>query len=150
MQQITADAAASPAVEVCGLLFGTSHAIQDARPCRNAAADPARQFELDPAALIAAHRDARAGRAQLVGHYHTHPTGPALPSISDAAAAASDGAIWIIVGADEVTAWRAVERGAHLGRFDPLSLIVVPAACAGPRGRSEGAPFEQVGKEASR
>jgi proteasome lid subunit RPN8/RPN11 len=61
----------------------------------------------------------------VIGHYHSHPTGDARPSATDAAEAAADGAIWVIAAAGQVMAWRAVAAGAVHGRFDPGALIVV-------------------------
>ena len=118
-------AAASPDREVCGLLLGQGDRIARVVPCANVAAEPWHRFEIDPAALIAAHRAARGGGAAVIGHYHSHPTGLAEPSPRDAADAAPDGSIWLIAGGGQVTAWRAVAAGERHGRFDPLAL-----ACA--------------------
>lgn len=110
--------------EVCGLLFGTGKDIRDARQCRNVAEHPATAFEVDPAALIAAHRAARAGGPAIIGCYHSHPRGTATPSPRDASAAAPDGAIWLIIAADGARAWRAVDAGSLHGRFAPVALVV--------------------------
>ena len=59
-------AAASPEREVCGLLFGTIASIDDAILCDNIAVDPSTTFEIDPTALIAAHRAMRDGGPRLV------------------------------------------------------------------------------------
>lgn len=120
--QILGEAAASPAAEICGLLLGETDAITAALPCRNVAADPARRFEIDPAALIAAHRAARNGGPQVVGHYHSHPSGVAVPSARDAAEAAADGTLWLIAAGGMLRAWRAVEDGPVEGRFAPVDL----------------------------
>lgn len=122
LDRIGAAAAASPAVEVCGLLFGSADRIVAAEACGNVAADPARRFEIDPAALLAAHRRARHGGPALVGCYHSHPTGIAEPSLRDAADAAPDGGIWLIAAGGEVTAWRAMAEGPVHGRFTPLAI----------------------------
>lgn len=108
---IRAEAAASPDREVCGLLLGTRGAVDRALPCANVAAAPAVAFEIDPAALLAAHREARGGGPAVVGHYHSHPSGCAEPSACDAAAATGDGALWLIAGGGALRAWRAVEPG---------------------------------------
>ncbi len=121
---IRAHAAQAHPLEACGLLFGEAGRIASAQPCRNVAADPRRRFEIDPAALLAAHRAARGGGAQLIGWYHSHPTGLADPSPEDARQAAADGALWVIVAGTTLRAWRAGEGGARHGRFDPVALRV--------------------------
>lgn len=115
--------AASP-LEVCGLLLGRNGFVEEARACRNVHPAPASHFELDPAMLFAVLRAARAGGPQVIGHYHSHPSGDVMPSITDAAAATADGAVWLIVAGREARAWRAVRDGAVHGRFDPLPLVV--------------------------
>ncbi|WP_420144915.1 Mov34/MPN/PAD-1 family protein [Sphingobium sp.] len=105
LEQIVALAAAD-ANEVCGLLLGTSDRIEAIMPAANIATDPARHFELDPAILIAAHRAARTGGPAIIGHYHSHPSGVAAPSITDAACATSDGSLWLIVAGHDATLWR--------------------------------------------
>lgn len=92
--------------EACGLLLGRDGVILSATVCANVAADPARHFEIDPTTLIAAHRAERAGGAQLIGYWHSHPTGDAAPSPTDKAMASGDGRIWAIAGEDEITFWR--------------------------------------------
>lgn len=119
---IGAAAAASP-VEICGLLLAEGDGLVFARACRNVDPDPARRFELDPAALFAALRAARAGGPRLIGHYHSHPRGPAAPSATDAAMAAADGAVWLIAGEGMVRGWIAVRGGTVHGRFDPVAII---------------------------
>lgn len=122
--QILRDAAASPGAEVCGLLFGSADAVTAIRPCRNVAGDPSRWFEIDPAALLAAHRAARSGGPAIVGHYHSHPTGDPRPSPRDAASAAPDGAMWLIAGGGALRGWRAVADGPVEGRFAPVALVI--------------------------
>jgi proteasome lid subunit RPN8/RPN11 len=122
LAQIVVQAQQSPLAEVCGLLLGTPDAILALEPCANVAPQPARRFEIDPAQLLAAHRRSRAGGPLVVGHYHSHPSGKAWPSATDAADAIADGSVWLIVAGSDVTAWRAVANGAVEGRFDPLAL----------------------------
>ncbi|MET4896954.1 M67 family metallopeptidase [Sphingomonadaceae bacterium jetA1] len=124
---IRAAAAASRGAEICGLLLGEGNRVVAARPCANISSEPWHRFEIDPVALIAAHRAARGGGPAVLGHYHSHPTGLAEPSARDAADAAPDGAIWLIAGGGRVTGWRAVAMGRRHGRFDPVTL-----ACAEP------------------
>lgn len=107
LHHIIADAHADPARERCGLLFGDVDRVARAAPCANVAADPARMFEIDPAALFAALRAERMGGPTLVGHWHSHPSGDVRPSATDAAMATRDGKLWLIVAGDEIGVWRA-------------------------------------------
>ncbi|WP_322963324.1 M67 family metallopeptidase [Sphingomonas fuzhouensis] len=133
---IRAAAAASPGAEVCGLLLGEGDMVVEARPCANVSDEPWHRFEIDPVALIAAHRAARGGGPAVIGHYHSHPSGLAQPSARDAADAAPDGTIWLIAGGQAVTAWRAVATGRRHGRFDPLDLACAELTPASHRGTS--------------
>jgi len=108
--------------EVCGLLLGEASVVHDIRSAANVAARPETRFEIDPAVLIAAYRDARAGGPQVIGCYHSHPGARAQPSAEDARLAAPDGQYWIILGTDGVTAWQAVAQGDAHNRFIPVAL----------------------------
>lgn len=110
LEQLLAESAAS-ANEVCGLLFGGRDEVVHAVKCANVAADPATTFEIDPTALIAAHKAARVGGPALVGHYHSHPKGAPEPSARDAAAAMGDGALWLILTGVEARLWRSRTAG---------------------------------------
>ena len=110
-------AAASREAEICGLLLGRGAVVEAIRSCANIAVDPRNSFEIDPVALIAAHRAARAGGLAPIGHYHSHPGGSATPSVRDAVAA-EPGSYWIIIAGSDLRGWRA---GAG-GRFDPVTI----------------------------
>ena len=114
LRRMLAQAAQSPEAEICGLLLGAEDRIEAAEACANVAPDPARAFEIDPTALFAAHRRARAGGAAVIGHYHSHPSGLPLPSPRDAAQAMGDRAVWLILGGNIARAWRSVEAGAFV------------------------------------
>ena len=106
--------------EACGLLLGTANRIETAIPTRNVHPTPRTHFEIDPVALIAAHKAARAGGPQIFGYWHSHPTGCAKPSATDRADASHDGKVWAIVAGGEVRLWRDQPDG-----FEPLSSRVV-------------------------
>jgi len=105
--------------EACGLLFGEGR-VDRAVVCVNVHPQPARHFEIDPAALIAAHKAAREGGAALAGYWHSHPSGDAIPSVTDAAQASGDGRIWAIVAGETVAFWRDAAGG-----FEALCTQVV-------------------------
>lgn len=116
---ILAAAAEAAPHEACGLLLGTGCHIESAHGTANVHGEPTRHFEIDPAALIAAHKAARAGGPQLVGYFHSHPNGLARPSATDAASASGDGRIWAIAAAGAITLWRDAPSG-----FEPLSYAI--------------------------
>ncbi|WP_442864393.1 M67 family metallopeptidase [Aurantiacibacter sp. MUD11] len=106
------EAAQAAPRECCGMLLGEAGRITAIAPARNVHPQPETHFEIDPQALIDAHRTARAGGPAVLGYYHSHPLGPAQPSATDRAEAAHDGAIWAIVtGEGDVTFWRDDECG---------------------------------------
>ena len=119
-ETVRAEAARTHPNECCGLLLGTGDRIERAVPAGNVHPDSARRFEIDPQALIDAHRAARAGGPDVIGYYHSHPTGAAAPSAEDRARAARDGSVWAIVAGGDVTFWRDDEGG-----FAALSYTVV-------------------------
>lgn len=92
--------------EVCGLVLGEGTHIDTILPAANVHPDPRRFFEIDPMVLIAATRAARGGGAQVIGCYHSHPSGVAAPSATDAAMAARDGKLWAIVADGAIGWWR--------------------------------------------
>jgi len=132
LDAVVAEARRQPDVEVCGLLFGDGLAITGHQRCTNVASDTSASFEIDPYALIQAQKHARSGGPAILGHYHSHPHGPATPSARDAAAAASDASLWLIVGAKTVGFWRAISGGGHLDKFDAIDVVVEPRACVTP------------------
>lgn len=120
VEGLFAEARAACPLECCGLLFGEITGITTYQPAANVHPKPCTGFEVDPQALIDAHRAMRQGGARIVGYYHSHPLGPAEPSATDAAMAAGDGMIWAIVAAGELRLWRAMPDG-----FRALSYTVI-------------------------
>lgn len=116
---ILAAARAAHPKEACGLLLGEGAAIRAVTVAANVHSDPLRHFEIDPAALIAAHKAARGGGPALVGYWHSHPNGRVEPSAEDRAMAAGDGRLWAIVAGDALTIWQDGPEG-----FNRLSYRV--------------------------
>lgn len=107
--------------ECCGLLFGASGRVDGSTPATNVHPRPQTYFEIDPQALVDAHRTAREGGPQIIGYYHSHPNGIAEPSVTDRELAAGDGMVWAIVAAGRVTFWRSGDAG-----FAPLPYVACP------------------------
>lgn len=117
---LLAEAARAAPNECCGLLLGAGKRIDAVSPAANIAEDPARRFEIDPVALLAAHKSARAGGPELVGYYHSHPDGHPVPSATDCEHASGDGRYWAIVAGGEVTFWRDGESC-----FEPVTHRII-------------------------
>ncbi|MGN3972999.1 Mov34/MPN/PAD-1 family protein [Tsuneonella sp. SYSU-LHT278] len=117
---IVGHAATARPREACGLLFGKGDVIDSATRCANVHPQPETHFEIDPQALIDAHRAARSGGPPVIGYWHSHPSGPPRPSATDRKQATGDGRVWAIVAFDRskgrVGWWRDTPCG-----FEPLS-----------------------------
>lgn len=105
--------------ECCGILTGQGIVITGAVAAANVHPAPETHFEIDPAALIAAHKKARDDGPEVLGYYHSHPSGEAIPSPTDAAMSARDGSIWAIIGNDSIRLWRDTPGG-----FEPLPYAI--------------------------
>lgn len=119
LEGVLADAEWAHPEEACGILLGHQNRIEGLKSTRNVHPTPQTHFEIDPQALIDAHRAARPGGFAVLGYYHSHPTGGTEPSAIDRAAASGDGRVWAIVASGDVAFWRDDEDG-----FAKLSYIV--------------------------
>lgn len=115
MHQATAAAGGK---EACGLLFGAAGWIRQASVAENIAAEPWHRFEIDPVHLFEAHRRSREGPERLIGCWHSHPNGRALPSRHDRAGVADMAWLWLIVAGGRITAWRPMAGG-----FEPVAIV---------------------------
>ncbi len=113
VDRILAEAAEWPAREICGLLGGCGFRVDTVRACDNVAADPSTTFEIDPRVLFAAQRAARTGGPAVIGHYHSHPSGSAVPSKRDEEAA-HGGEVWLILANGQARAWLARREGGFI------------------------------------
>lgn len=125
--QLRAEAEAAWPEECCGLIVGRKGSdgleISALVPTANVAEERRHErFEVDPAAHLRLQRDLRGTGEAVIGVYHAHPAGPAVPSAHDLAGAIEPGWLWIIVGlADGRT--REINGFVHrAGGFEPVGL----------------------------
>lgn len=116
--------------ECCGLLLGSGEPggkgrIETAVPAANVSGQPHLRFEIDPLALLAAHKAARAGGPQVLGYYHSHPVGHPVPSAVDCEHSTGDLRIWAIIAGGHVAFWRDSGNG-----FQELTFRTVGKDCA--------------------
>lgn len=120
MATLRAEARAAAPLECCGLLLGYGDRIETIAPAANVSTQPALRFEIDPMALLSAHKAARSGGPEVLGYYHSHPTGHPVPSATDCEHSTGDLRVWAIVARDEVAFFRDSGNG-----FTPLSCRIV-------------------------
>lgn len=119
--------------ECCGALLGSRSPaglhVRTLVPLTNAETDPTR-YRIE--ALTVARLEAQAARAGLdvLGFYHSHPRGPAAPSVTDLQLACP-GYVYVIVepGRGGVRAWRLAD---DRSRFAELPLHLRGGTQAGP------------------
>ncbi len=98
--------------ECCGMLLGVEEQycfrILRTLPVRNSACVRDREFAIAPDVVGRGARLARAFGGELLGFYHSHPSGPAYPSQRDVdEASAFPGTLHVIVGLEAKQAIRA-------------------------------------------
>jgi proteasome lid subunit RPN8/RPN11 len=97
LRALRAEAQQVPERECCGLLAGRDGRITRAYPARNAASDPATQYEMAPEVLFQLMREMRGAGLQLLGIYHSHPHGANEPSRIDIVRAYYPDAAYFII-----------------------------------------------------
>jgi proteasome lid subunit RPN8/RPN11 len=115
--------------ECCGLLVGRDEGPESCRVVRTVTAanviegDRRRGFEIDPQVQFDLLRNLH-GQEQIVGHYHSHPDHPPVPSERDLQMAFEPHLFWIIVSLEGGRAGEA--RGHRIdkatGRFREVAL----------------------------
>lgn len=111
--------------ECCGLLLGEGSLIKSIILARNVASEPTVRFEIDPQQLIACEREARLGGLSILGYFHSHPNGVAVPSKADAEAALPDSRFWLLIASGRTTCWQSRPAGFLHQRFDEVQLQIV-------------------------
>jgi len=124
LDRIVAHAVEDLPDECCGLLIGTHEIVEDASRARNAKRSRTK-FQVEPADHFAAIRRARGAGLEIIGAYHSHPTGPSGPSETDRLRLTDPSMFHVIVslahGTRTVRAFRLAD-----GNFSPLELVPVP------------------------
>ncbi len=131
---IQATAEAAYPAECCGLLAGNIHAenhiVKRVIPSPNIVADQAKdRFEIDPQIHINLERELRGSLDQIIGHYHSHPDHPPVPSETDLKMAYGPILIWLIAAVDkgkfvDLKAHQINETKQH---FEEIALRITPA-----------------------
>ncbi len=107
-EQIRREAEIAAPRECCGLIEGLREAgrfrVTALHAARNLAPEPDR-FDVDPRDHLAASKAARARGHQIIGCYHSHPHGAAIPSARDAEGAEEENFLWLVAAGGELAAF---------------------------------------------
>jgi proteasome lid subunit RPN8/RPN11 len=126
--------------EACGILIGCigedGWLVIQAVAGANVHPEPRHRFEVDPRLVFDWMRRLRGGPHALIGHFHSHPDGPAEPSATDRESAYDRSAIWLIaaVPGGRLGALRAF----RLGKGADPPFVEVPMERPGRSGPAGG------------
>lgn len=112
--------------EACGLLVGRDETVTRVAVSPNVSEnDKADSFEVDPALRFRLMRDLDGTNESIIGHFHSHPDHPALPSDRDLAQAYEPKMIWFITGLTKanVTETRAHRIDPETGLFREIKIV---------------------------
>lgn len=106
--------------------------ISEIHPSENLTShNPEKTFEVDPKLRFDLMRatQSRNDGTDIIGHYHSHPNGPAEPSATDLSMAYELQMIWLICGLDENnnTSLGAFRPHADRAAFETLELVIESA-----------------------
>ena len=117
--------------EACGVVVGTIYGetveASGFRLIRNAAAHPAAQFSFHPGDWIEAFFEAQKNQREIVGLFHSHPTGTVVPSASDLAGSLPWKTYWIVGLGEESHEIGVFARRPAEERWTSLPLRIVSA-----------------------
>lgn len=121
LQQMISHADAQAPLEACGLLAGRGSSVESVLVVTNQAQSPVR-FVMDPKEQVQAFQWIESQRLELLGIFHSHPSGPEKVSPTDIAEAAYDVVHVIVSHADG--AWKTRGFWIQHGKFDEVTLQI--------------------------
>ena len=111
--------------EACGLLAGRDGLVTLALPIENAAHSPVR-YRMEPRAQVGELLSIEALGLDLLGIYHSHPNGPAVPSATDQAEV-YDPETLALIWCSGSRGWSAGRSPCAGTRLPEVTLEVLPA-----------------------
>jgi proteasome lid subunit RPN8/RPN11 len=111
-------------LEACGLLAGLNSKVETVIEVTNQAQSAVR-YEMDPIEQLNAFEWIESSGLDLIGIFHSHPTGPETVSPTDIAQAAYAVVYVILARVDNAHAWRARGFWIKDGAFSEVTLQVI-------------------------
>jgi [CysO sulfur-carrier protein]-S-L-cysteine hydrolase len=121
-QKMIAHVESHAPLEACGLLAGYNSKVETVLEVTNQAQSPVR-FVMDPIEQLTAFEWIDSNDMELVGIFHSHPTGPETVSPTDIAEAAYAVVYVILARADNM--WRARGFWIEDGAYNEVTLQVL-------------------------
>ncbi len=133
-EALFADCVARYPEEACGLLIGRREddavVVTRVAPSPNLSPAPRTSFEIDARLRLDLMRALRSGPTAVVGLYHSHPDGDAVPSAADRARAWEPDLIWVIVALEQgrvaALAGHALDPAGATLAFRPIAIAEEP------------------------
>ena len=122
LQQMIAHVDSHAPLEACGLLAGIDSKVETVLEVTNQAQSAVR-FVMDPIEQLNAFEWIESNGQELIGIFHSHPTGPETVSPTDIAQAAYPVVHIILARVDNN--WRARGFWIKDGKYDEVTLLVI-------------------------
>lgn len=122
IQQMIAHVDSQLPLEACGLLAGRGFSVESVLVVTNQVQSPVR-YVMDPIEQLRAFEWIESQGLELLGIFHSHPTGPETVSPTDIAEAAYDVVYVIVSRADG--AWRVRGFWIQDNSFDEVTLQII-------------------------
>ncbi len=122
LQEMTAHVEAHAPLEACGLLAGLGSRVESVLLVANQAQSPVR-YVMDPVEQLKAFEWIESNGLDLLGIFHSHPTGPETVSPTDIAEAAY--AVTYVILARVDGEWRARGFWVEGGEYSEVNLQVI-------------------------
>lgn len=110
--------------EACGLLAGRNAKVESVHKVTNKAQSPLR-YMMDPIEQLSAFEWIESNGQDLIGIFHSHPTGPENISPSDIAEAAYAVVYIVLARVDNAPAWRTRGFWIEHGTYSEVALEII-------------------------
>jgi desampylase len=106
--------------EICGALIGDGTIVTEVLPLVNHSVHAHDSFYIPATEVMQIERAAESDGHMLMGFYHSHPNGDAVPSVTDVLEALPGYVYWIVSSSGELRAWRLRDDRT---RFDEVDVV---------------------------
>jgi proteasome lid subunit RPN8/RPN11 len=95
--------------EACGILVGKNSKVEEIYECKNSSESPETNYVIAPSDLLTTLEDLEKESNDIIGFYHSHPTGPDKPSSIDIDRATWEDHSYVIVSISDklsISSWK--------------------------------------------